>query len=77
MPIAPSYYKANGEPPLRDVLDDPIVHLVLARDRLALTDVQAFLDEARSYLRDRPEHRCLRTQIPARSRPIATRHLIR
>lgn len=73
MPIAPSY-TANREPPLSDVLNDPIVHLVLARDRLALTDVQAFLNEARCYLRDRHRQRFMRRPIPARSGPIAARH---
>jgi hypothetical protein len=76
MPIA-SDYKANREPLLSDVLTDPIVRLVLARDRLALTDVRAFLDEARCYLRDRPQQRFMRRPIPARSGQSPARHPIR
>ena len=76
MPIA-SRYNANHEPPLTDVLNDPIVHLILARDRLALTEVRIFLDEARRYLRDRPECPALRERIPTRSWPIAKPQFIR
>jgi len=73
MPIAPGYH-ANREPPLSDVLNDPIVHLILARDRLALADVQVFLEEARRCLRDRPRDRLIRWPIPVRSRPAAVLH---
>jgi hypothetical protein len=76
MPIAPGY-NANAEPPLSDVLNDPIVHLVLARDCLALTEVRTFLDEAGRHLRDRPGHQFMRGLIPTRSWPIAKPQFIR
>lgn len=34
-------YSANREPSLDEVFDDPIVHLVLARDRLRVDEVRA------------------------------------
>jgi len=33
-------YLGNCEPLLEEMLDDPIVHLVMARDRLALAEVR-------------------------------------
>jgi hypothetical protein len=37
-------YLGNREPPLDEVLDDPIVRLVMARDRLLPDDVKAYVD---------------------------------
>ncbi len=38
------------EPPLRQVLADPIVHLVMRRDGLSVEDVRAVLQTARARL---------------------------
>lgn len=34
-------YRDNREPPLDEVFEDPIVHLVLARDKLRVEEVRA------------------------------------
>jgi hypothetical protein len=44
-------YLGNREPPLDEVLDDPIVRLVMARDRLMPDDVKAYVDAAMRRLR--------------------------
>lgn len=44
-------YLGNREPPLDEVLDDPIVRLVMARDRLMPGDVKAYVDAAMRRLR--------------------------
>ena len=41
----------RGEPSLSEVLQDPIVHLVMARDRLALEKVRAELNASAMRLR--------------------------
>jgi hypothetical protein len=44
-------YLGNREPPLDEVLDDPIVRLVMARDRLLPDDVKAYVGAAMQRLR--------------------------
>jgi hypothetical protein len=44
-------YLGNREPPLGEILDDPIVRLVMARDRLLPDDVKAFVEAAVRRLR--------------------------
>jgi hypothetical protein len=44
-------YLGNREPPLDEVLDDPIVRLVMARDRLMPDDVKAYVDAVVRRLR--------------------------
>jgi hypothetical protein len=39
------------EPSVEDLLDDPIMHALLARDGLTVADVRQFLDEMRQRLR--------------------------
>jgi hypothetical protein len=39
------------EPSLDDLLNDPILHAVLARDGLKVEEVRRFLDEMRQRLR--------------------------
>jgi hypothetical protein len=36
-----------GEPKLADLLDDPILHLLMARDRISQDDLCRVLDDAR------------------------------
>lgn len=38
------------EPSVDDLLDDPILHILLARDGLAVEDVRNFLEEMRRKL---------------------------
>jgi hypothetical protein len=44
-------YLGNREPPLDEVLDDPIVRLVMSRDRLTRDEVRAQIEAARQQLR--------------------------
>jgi hypothetical protein len=46
-------YLGNREPALDDLLDDPIVRLVMARDRLAPETVRCHFEAARRSLRAR------------------------
>jgi hypothetical protein len=46
-------YLGNREPPLDEVLDDPIVGLLMARDRLTREEVRAQLDAAQQSLQNR------------------------
>lgn len=46
-------YLGNREPPLDEVLNDPIVGLVMARDRLTRDVVRAQMEAAQRHLRDR------------------------
>jgi hypothetical protein len=43
-------YLGNREPPLDEVFDDPIVRLVMARDRTPPDEVRAYVDAARRSL---------------------------
>jgi hypothetical protein len=43
----------KGEPRLHEILDDPIVRLVMRRDNLGPADVWAAVDRARASLRGR------------------------
>jgi hypothetical protein len=43
-------YSGNHEPPLDEVLDDPIVRLVMARDRLTREEVRVHIEAARRQL---------------------------
>jgi hypothetical protein len=45
-------YFGNREPPLDEVLDDPIVRLVMARDRLTREEVQAQIEAAQRRRRN-------------------------
>jgi hypothetical protein len=40
-------YCLCGEPKLADLLDDPILHLLMARDRISQDDLCRVLDDAR------------------------------
>jgi hypothetical protein len=46
-------YLRNAEPPLEELLNDPIAHLLMARDRLQFEQVWAHVDDARRRLRGR------------------------
>jgi len=43
-------YLGNREPPLDEVLDDPMVRLVIERDRLQLAEVREHVEAARRRL---------------------------
>jgi hypothetical protein len=43
-------YSGNREPPLDEVLDDPIVRLVMARDRLTREEVRVHIEAVRQQL---------------------------
>lgn len=38
----------HGEPKLSELLGDPILHLLLERDRISLEDLRRLIDQARS-----------------------------
>jgi hypothetical protein len=46
-------YLRNAEPPLEELLNDPIAHLLMARDRLQFEQVWAYVNDARRRLRGR------------------------
>jgi len=46
-------YFRNTEPTVEELLDDPITHLLMARDRLQSEQVWAYVNDARRRLRDR------------------------
>jgi len=48
-----SWSGAGDEPSLAEVLADPIVHLVMARDRLTRSDLDAVIANGRRLLRSR------------------------
>jgi hypothetical protein len=43
-------YSQNNEPRLDDMLEDPIVHLVLARDNLCVHEVRSQMHDARKRI---------------------------
>ena len=45
----------NSEPTVEELLDDPIAHLLMTRDRLQSAQVWAYVNDARRKLRDRNE----------------------
>jgi hypothetical protein len=47
------YAGAGDEPPLKEILDSSIVHLLMQRDHLSNKDVWAAIDRGRSALRRR------------------------
>lgn len=49
----PDWSSAGIEPRVQEILEDPIVRLVMRRDRLAAADVRAVIDEARRRLHAR------------------------
>jgi len=50
-------WMSAAEPPLADVIDDPIVRLVMRRDRLSRQDVWEAVDRASKGLAKRQRHR--------------------
>ena len=48
--MAQPYATAGIEPPLEELLDDPIAHLVMRRDGVDVADVWRWVNEARSRL---------------------------
>jgi hypothetical protein len=48
--MAQPYATAGIEPPLEELLDDPITHLVMRRDGVELADVWQWVQEARGCL---------------------------
>lgn len=56
-PVPASYSTAGVEPPLRELMNDPILHAVLQRDRISLETVWQTVRHAREVLN--PEGDCL------------------
>lgn len=52
--VSPSTFAGTAEPPLRQVLADPIVHLVMRRDNLTPDEVRSVVESARARLMRRP-----------------------
>ena len=55
-------FKADGEPPLSELLADPILHLLMERDGISLAELQRVIESARrrrkldpATIRPRPE----------------------
>ena len=46
-------WNAGQEPKLADLLADPVVHLIMGRDRLVRSDVEAAIARGQSALRRR------------------------
>ena len=46
----------KGEPPIEEILTDPIMHLVMRRDNLGPADVWAAIDRGRAALHGRAPH---------------------
>jgi hypothetical protein len=46
-------YLGNREPPLEEVFDDPIVRLLMVRDRLPADEARACVERVRAALRER------------------------
>jgi hypothetical protein len=70
-------YRDNYEPRLDDILEDPIVHLVLARDKLCIHEVRAEMHAARkriSEARSQNEVISLVQQITASLSKFAPAH---
>lgn len=67
-------YVGNREPPLDQLLDDPIVQLVMARDGLPPEEVGAHIEAARRRLREQRRSTDARAHIaPMSSKPRSTR----
>lgn len=45
-----------GEPPIHEMLADPIVHLVMRRDNLGPADVRAAIERGRAALHGQAPH---------------------
>jgi hypothetical protein len=45
-----SYITGNAEPPLDEVMADPIVHRLMARDGVAVDSLNSLIDEVRGRL---------------------------
>ena len=56
-------YFGNREPPLDEVFDDPIVRLLMQRDRLPPDEARACVERVRASLRERKA----RPKPPARA----------
>jgi hypothetical protein len=65
-----AYQQAGVEPSLDEVLADPIVRLVLRRDRIEVRDLVQYLDEARDRLRSCGDE--IRSRTNAAPRDIAS-----
>jgi hypothetical protein len=64
------YQEAGVEPSLDEVLADPIVQLVLRRDRIEVRDLVQYLDEARTRVRSRGDE--IRSRTHAAPRDISS-----
>ena len=42
-------FKADGEPPLSELLADPILHLLMARDGISLAELRHLIESTRRH----------------------------
>jgi hypothetical protein len=47
-------FKADGEPPLSELLADPILHLLMAGDGISLVDLQRLIEATRRHWKPDP-----------------------
>jgi hypothetical protein len=67
--MATDWGRPGVEPQVEEIVHDPIVQLVMRRDRLTVAQIMATVARARARLRsDRPEVVSGPTMFPARSR---------
>ena len=52
------YATAGTEPPIEDIISDPVMQLILRRDGLTAAEVWAAIDLARRALRQRRRPAC-------------------
>lgn len=52
MSLSRRWLKPGEEPDLAEVLDDPVVHLVMRRDGVSLAQLRCVITRARAVLRD-------------------------
>ena len=48
------FSRAGDEPAVADLLDDPILHLLMARDHLSADDLSAAIERGKTAMRARP-----------------------
>lgn len=60
------YRRLDGEPTIRELLDDPVIEAVMARDGVARADLVLLIDEVRGRLARQSARELARTAQPVR-----------
>ncbi len=47
-------FRADGEPPLAELLADPMLHLLMARDGISLAELERLIESARHGRKPQP-----------------------